>query len=149
MPNKSKPRVVIDTNLIISSAIVSSSPPHKLIKAWVKGEFTLLTSKEQLREIKEVSDRKKLRRYHLLPAKITELLENMEFAAELVDNESFANLKIHTRDPKDDYLLAVAIFGKADYLISGDKDFLALNDNPYTGNLKVVKASEFLDLLDN
>jgi putative PIN family toxin of toxin-antitoxin system len=45
------------------------------------------------------------------------------------------------RDPKDDKILELALNGQAEYIVSGDKDLLALN--PFRG-VKIVTAEEFL-----
>ncbi len=50
-----------------------------------------------------------------------------------------------TRDPKDDYLLAYALVGKADYLVTGDEDLLELEQ---VDALKIVTAREFLTVLE-
>ena len=46
-----------------------------------------------------------------------------------------------TRDPKDDYLLAYALLGQADYLVAGDDDLLSLGS---VGGLQIVTARELL-----
>lgn len=48
------------------------------------------------------------------------------------------------RDPEDDYLLAYALVGKADYLVTGDRDLLVLGS---VGKTKIVTAQQFLDEL--
>jgi uncharacterized protein len=47
------------------------------------------------------------------------------------------------RDPKDDKFLALAIDGKADLLITGDKDLLAVLP---IDNLRILSPADFLDL---
>jgi predicted nucleic acid-binding protein len=54
------------------------------------------------------------------------------------------SLPLHSRDPKDDKLLALALGGNADYLITGDQDLLVLNDNPGLENLRIITAAVFL-----
>lgn len=49
-----------------------------------------------------------------------------------------------TRDPKDDYLLAYALVGQADYLVTGDHDLLALQ---HVGDTQIVTTSEFWEIL--
>ena len=49
------------------------------------------------------------------------------------------------RDPKDDKVLELAVSGKADYIISGDKDLLVLN--PFR-HIAVITADEFLREID-
>lgn len=147
MPDENKLRVVIDTNLLISSAIVAKSPPDKLIKSWLKKAFILLISSEQLEEIKDVSQRKKLKNLSLFTKRITELIENIEFVAETVKLLSEKDLPIKGRDPEDDFLLATALGGDADYLITGDQDLLVLNGDPALGKLKIISVKNFLRLV--
>lgn len=147
MPDKKKFRVVIDTNLIISSAILSKSTPDKLIKSWLKSSFILLISKDQLEEMKEVSQREKFIERPLFTKRIAELVENIEFVAQLVVPLSDKDLSIHGRDPEDDFMLALGLGGNADYLVTGDQDLLILNGDPALGKLKIITAKGFLDLI--
>ena len=50
-------------------------------------------------------------------------------------------IKPITRDPKDDHVLACAIYAGADYIITRDNDLLVLKE--YNG-IKIVKPEEFL-----
>ena len=139
---------MIDTNLLISSAIVKNSPPDKLVRLWLKRSFILLMSDEQLKEILDVSKREKLKsRQFLFSERINELLEGIEIISEVVKPLSGKDLSIRSRDPKDDYLLGTALGGKADYLITGDEDLLVLNGNLSLGNLKIITAKDFLKLI--
>jgi uncharacterized protein len=56
--------------------------------------------------------------------------------------ETWSDMRI-CRDPKDDKFLALAIDGKADVLITGDKDLLEL---PAVGNLRIINAADFLTI---
>lgn len=49
-----------------------------------------------------------------------------------------------TRDLKDDYLLAYAVVGEADYLVTGDKDLLVLEK---IGEVAIVSPADFAKLL--
>lgn len=49
-----------------------------------------------------------------------------------------------TRDPKDDYLIAYAVIGEADYLVTGDKDLLVLEQ---IAGVTIVTPARFADLL--
>lgn len=51
------------------------------------------------------------------------------------------------RDPADDYLLAQADAGRADYLVSGDKDLLALADRPFP--FRFVSPAAFFRMLQD
>lgn len=148
MPKVSKPRAFLDTNLLISSIIIPKGNPSKAIFAWKQDLFTLLISAESLEELKEVTSRKKfLDRYNLFKLRSSELINTLKLAAEIVTPLSKEDLLVHSRDPEDDYLLASALGGNADYLITGDKDLLKLNRNSNLGNLKIITVKEFIELL--
>lgn len=143
-----KPRAIIDTNLFVSGLILVDSLPSHLLKVWQKDLFTLLISDEILKETEEVLQRKRIRnRYHILPEKITALINDLKLAAEFVNPFSEEVLPVHCRDAKDDKLLAAALGGQADFLITGDKDLLVLNGLPKLGKLKILNARKFLSLL--
>lgn len=147
MPKSKKIKVLLDTNLIFSAALIPQSLPDKLFRSWLKGFFELLTTKEQLEEIKTASKKDTLASYPFFTIRIAEFIQNLEFAAKLAVPIPEIDLPLHSRDPKDDYLLAVSLGGKADYLITGDKDLLVLNGNLALGNLKIITAKEFLDII--
>lgn len=50
-----------------------------------------------------------------------------------------------TRDPKDDYLLAYAVVGETDYLVTGDKDLLVLDS---LGSLRINNPTDFAALME-
>ena len=144
MPRAKRVRAILDTNLIISAALIPQSPPDNLFKLWLKDAFDLLISKEQLEEIRAASRKRKLTSYHLISDRIVEFIQNLEFAAELVKPVPETELPVHSRDLKDDYILAASLGGKADYLVTGDEDLLALSANPGLVKLKIVSVSQFL-----
>ena len=144
---RNKLKVVIDTNILISSAIVAEGKPNQVIKAWKEGSFFLMISDPILEEIQDVVKRERfINKYRLFPERIRGLIESLKIGAERIIQIS-QNLSVSSRDPKDDKLLACALGGNADYLATGDRDLLALNDSPKIGNLKIVSPKEFLELL--
>jgi uncharacterized protein len=50
------------------------------------------------------------------------------------------------RDPKDNFLLSLAVDGKADYLLTGDNDLLILNK---IGVTEIKTISEFFDVINS
>lgn len=147
MPRTKRLRVVLDTNLIISAALIPQSPPDRLFKLWLKDAFDLLICKEQLEEIKAASKKGKLTDYPLFSDRIEEFIQNLEFAAELVKTVPEADLPVRSRDPKDDYILASSLGGKADFLVTGDEDLLVLSANPGLEKLKIVSVRQFLSVI--
>jgi len=49
------------------------------------------------------------------------------------------------RDPDDDWVIACAVAGEADVIVSGDRDLLALGR---AGEIPILSAAQFLSLLD-
>jgi putative PIN family toxin of toxin-antitoxin system len=142
------PRVVIDTNLFVSGAITPQGLPHQLLQAWLKGAFTLLISAEQRAEVQEVLSRPEIaRRYNLSEESREQLLFLIDTLA--LQAPLRQRLPIHVRDPKDDHLLAAALGGKADYLITDDEDLLTLDRDPKLPNLRILAVRPFLHLLIN
>jgi uncharacterized protein len=114
-------KVIFDTNVWISFLI---GKRLSFIKNYISnGQITIVTTEQLLQEIKEVTSRERLKKY-FPQSSVTELLELLEMIAEKVEIKPthFIN-----RDPKDNFLLDLIEFSKADYLVTGDKDLLILN----------------------
>lgn len=114
-------RVILDTNLWISYFLRSGkSPLNRLIE---HEQLIFLWSEELIEELIQVSQRDKFRKYIPLD-QLTSFLGYLQSKSELVEVKSEVKL---CRDPTDDYLLSLAKDGTADFLITGDKDILALS----------------------
>ncbi len=139
-------RAVVDTNLFISGSIIKSGYPHQLVSEWKDNSFILLISQEQRDELVDVFTRPKIvKKYNLSKKEITSLLFLIDTAAIKIPLN--AKLAIEVRDPKDEYILATALKGEAEYLVTGDEDLLVLNGNPALGKLKIASVREFLKQL--
>ncbi len=121
-------RVLIDTNLFISYLLHpnKANTVNLIFNALRQGRFTLLLPHQLLKEIHYTITRKPYL------AKVIGLEALNIFIMHIsTHSETIAPVKkIHaiSRDRKDDYLLTYAIVGQADYLVSGDKDLLKLNE---------------------
>jgi putative PIN family toxin of toxin-antitoxin system len=148
MPATDKLRVVIDTNIFISAMIAAAGLPAKLIRLWKKNRFTLVVSNDTIEEITEVLHREEIEEeYNLSPHEIFHLATSLKLGAEIVSPLPISDLPIHCRDAKDDFLLALAFAAGADYLITGDKDLLALKGNKKLSRLEIVTVKEFINLI--
>jgi putative PIN family toxin of toxin-antitoxin system len=120
-------RVLIDTNVFISYLLSSHSAGviQEIFSAWAEGRFTLLVPEALLNEIL-VTVAAKPRLVKRIPLdKLKVFLTTIQELSEevpLIDSP----IPAVTRDPKDDYLLAYALVGRADYLVTGDEDLLTL-----------------------
>ena len=114
-------RVILDTNLWISYLI--SSRLIKLDLLLEHGVVRLIFSEESLGEFLEVARRPKFRKF-FSEADILDLMSLMDQFGEVVVVHSTVEI---CRDSKDNFLLALAKDSQADYLVTGDKDLLELN----------------------
>jgi putative PIN family toxin of toxin-antitoxin system len=138
-------RVVVDTNLFISALISKRGAPYRLLLALRDGRFLLLLSDIQQRELTDVVSRPGLLpRYEVHQSEIDDLLAFIAANSVPVPDVRADLLPVHVRDPKDEIILASALAGNADYLVTGDNDLLVLAGDPRLGGLRIVTASEFL-----
>ena len=134
-------RVVLDTGILIAALITKDTPPDRIYQAWRKRRFELVTSQWQLDEFRRVSRYPKLRKY-LQPIEAGNLVNGLRHQARFLENLPDVDL---SEDPDDNPLLAMAIAGDVDYLVSGDKrDVLALKK---VGKASIVTARGFLTIL--
>jgi putative PIN family toxin of toxin-antitoxin system len=138
-------RVVIDTNLFVSGMTNRIGLPRQLLRNWFDERVELLLSGEQHAELIDVFGRPAIiQRYQLGFEELAELFAGLS-AAERITPAS--PLPLAVRDPKDEPILATALDGKADYLVTGDKDLLVLAGDPRLGTLRIVTVAEFLAIL--
>ena len=135
MPGNKTLRIILDTNIWISYLISNRQSHLDLI--FQNSKASILFSTELLNEIQSVAAKPKLKKYFSAEA-MEEMLYAFEDYITLVDIKSDIQM---CRDPKDNFLLSLALDGKADYLITGDKDLLALNS---FGKTKICSITFFL-----
>jgi len=130
-----KLRVVIDTNVFIAGLIWGGNP-KKVLEAWLSQKFNLLISPYLCFEIIDV-----YQRFNNPKEDIDKLLFYLETKAIKIIPKN--KVKI-CRDEKDNQILALCSAGNADFLITGDKDLLALKKFKKT---KIMKTKEFLKII--
>lgn len=133
--------MVLDTNVIVGGQMRGSKVCKPIWDAALAERFRLITSLRLAEELEEAllskipgflpSDARKVKRMLLLLAEVTEPEETEQIERKIEG--------ICETDPDDDHVIAVAIAGKADLIVSGDKDILRLRDEP--------KATEFRKLI--
>ena len=131
-------RLVVDTNILVSALLAGTSLPAQLIVLWRQGRFGLLTAAEQLDELRRVTRYPKIRE-RLAPALAGRLVNDLRTLAVVVDRLPTVDV---SRDPDDNYLLAIATAGSADFLLTGDKrDLLSLERH---GSTRILTVRAFL-----
>ncbi|MBL8725501.1 MAG: putative toxin-antitoxin system toxin component, PIN family [Planctomycetes bacterium] len=113
-------RLVLDTNILVSGLLSPKGPPGTLVAAWLDLRFELVTSAEQVAELRRVLAYEKLRPF-LSQEQARDFVENLEALAVVA-----ADLPLITAspDPDDNLILATAVAGRADAVVSGDKAHL-------------------------
>lgn len=128
-------RVIVDTNVFVSG-IIWAGKPSQIVSKWLKSEFLLILSEELLTEYLEIivrlSKKPELEKYWQ-----SLLIRTAEFVT--VDQ----TVDI-CRDPDDNFILALGLTSKADYLITGDQDILSLTNFP----IEIRTPAAFLNEVD-
>jgi putative PIN family toxin of toxin-antitoxin system len=136
-------RAVLDTNVLVSGLISDHSPPRELVDAWLDGQYILVTSLHQVEELNHVLAYPRIAsRLRLSDAEVDLILAGLLSQGQVVPGA--LQLPGVTRDPKYDPLVACAVEGAADYLVSGDRDLLDLGE---TENIRMVTPREFVEIL--
>lgn len=130
--------MVIDTHILVSALLAATSLPAQLVVLWRAGRFDLLTTAEQLDELMRVTRYPRIRE-RLAPAVAGRLVNDLRALAITLDRLCAVDA---SSDPDDNYLLALATAGSADFLMTGDKhDLLGLA--VYEGT-KIITVRDFL-----
>ena len=120
-------RVVLDTNVLLSGIAYPASVPGKILAAWRHGSVEVLLCAYILDELRRVLPRLR-QRHGLSSGEIEDLVDILSIQAEIVEPLDGAEPEL--RDAADQpvlgALLAAGRGSGADYLITGDKDLLAL-----------------------
>jgi putative PIN family toxin of toxin-antitoxin system len=112
--------VVIDTNLWIR-ALLGGKITIPVLEAWRNHKFAVITSQHLIDELDTVWQRPRLRR-RISSRDARLLIEQLRFRAEMVVPTT---VPPRCRDPKDHPVLAAAIDGHADAIVTGDADLRA------------------------
>jgi putative PIN family toxin of toxin-antitoxin system len=139
MPRSKPVRIIIDTNLWISFII--SKRFDALDSLIQSNQVRLLFSIELIEEIQATIEKPKLKK-HFAANSVEQMLLTFKSFIEVIPVKSKVNV---CRDPNDDFLLALSNDGKANYLVTGDKDLLSLNRYRKTD---IVTFSQFIETIE-
>jgi putative PIN family toxin of toxin-antitoxin system len=136
-------RAVLDTNLLVSYLLTHRPPIATLIDEHLAQErFCLVTGAHLLEELDRVLRYPKLQRYYSEEAR-TRFVALIAALSEVVElPESVPPI---SRDPDDDWVIACAVVGQADVIVSGDRDLLALEQ---VGRIPILSAAQVLEILE-
>jgi len=121
-PGTAAMRIVADTNTVLSG-LLWQGPPRRLLDLARERKVSLCTSLTLVAELAEVIARDKFaERVRAAGLSAAELVQDYERLAEVVTPEPLPTPV--SRDPDDDHVLACALAGKAELIVSGDKRHL-------------------------
>jgi putative PIN family toxin of toxin-antitoxin system len=136
-------KIVLDANVFISAVIKSPSNPARILELVKERKVFLISSNEILSEIRMALLYPRLQRLHHRTAnEIERFLENTARISLIVPGK----IKIQEikDDPADNKYLSVALEGKADFIISGDRH---LKDLKIFHGIRILDPSTFLTLM--
>ena len=139
-------RVLVDTNVLISILLKPSEggPVRALFHAFVAGRFTLLLPEWLIDELTNSVQTKPRLAKRISITQLNRFTALLREAAEQIA-EIETPIPVVSRDLDDDYVLAYALVGNADYLVTGDKDLLALEG--LIAGLEIVTPAQFVEIL--
>lgn len=134
--------VVLDTNLIISGMLWGGTP-KTILQMAQQHHIQTISSEPLIEELKDVITRDKFQKFLNQLQKTPDDVVNsyLSYTRVIEPVELPQNV---VRDMKDDKVIACAVGGQADYVITGDNDLLILK--AYQG-IRIVTASEFLAII--
>jgi uncharacterized protein len=132
-------KIVVDTNLWISFCI--GTKLSFLADAIIHKKVVICFSDALFNEIFTVLKRPKIQNI-INEKKFKELHNILQYKIDFVIPKDSIN---ECRDPKDNFILALAAAARADYLVSGDLDLLDLKT--FRG-VKIIKADELEKILN-
>ncbi len=130
---------MLDTNVVLAAHLTDNprSPTAELVVRWRSGEFIQLYSTATLAELREKMVVKHVD-IHIVGRYVADLL----FAGERVEVTKDDVKPVIAADPDDDLILACAVKGRADYLVTYDPHLLTLGDE-YEG-VRICDGLHFL-----
>ena len=120
-------KVVLDTNVLLSGLMFPDGIPGRIVAAWVQAEFEVTISLEQLAEIGRVLAYPKIRRILKWDDRqIEQFIKQLYVRSEVIE---LGTTEVEMpRNPSDMPILATLVAAKADLIVTGDRDLLALRD---------------------
>ena len=135
-------RAVVDTSVLIRYLIRPSAAVRELIEVrWLDDEIQLVTAPELVAELADVLARDYIQTV-VQPEESQALLDAIRLKAEMLP--PLGRLPPYTRDAKDDKFVACALAGNAGYVVTLDRDILALGT---LSGVRMLTPGEFLAAL--
>lgn len=135
-------RIVLDTNVLISSLVAGKSAPAQILARCNAGELELLVSLDTLAELRRVLGYPRIqKRLHYSAEQIDAYIDLLPQIGVMVDQ--VPTVRAVPDDADDDKFIALALAGNASYLVTGDDHLLSMRQ--YQG-ITILKPAPFISL---
>lgn len=136
-------RAVLDANILVSAILVPAGIPARILLAAFAGLFACSASEAIISEVLTTIGRDRVRRrYRVDPSWLSQVRRFLESRPVLVPIT--ATVQGVASHPEDDLILATAVSAQADYLVTGDRQLLALGQ--YQG-VRIVTPRDFAAII--
>lgn len=138
-------RIVLDTNQLVKALM---RPPQlaTLIMAWEANRFSVICSSDLLFEYEQVLAYPDIARL-IYPELLRAFSSHLKYDLEIVDLPEIAPI---CRDPDDDKVIATAVYGMVDYLVTEDEDLYAPEVTKVLreAGITLISMTELIKVLD-
>jgi len=137
-------RVVLDTNVFVSSVLSRKGGPSKVLDNWRAAKYLLITSPSIISEVRRVLQTLRIKKgYPIGQEEIEQLINLLEKDAVVIP--ALSSMKgIIPQDPEDEKFLICAVDGGADFIVTGDRHLLTLKEH---GGIPIIAVRDFMDRL--
>jgi len=132
-------RIVLDSNVLVSALLGQGGPRRLLL--YLSREHVIVSSVQMLAELEDVLLRDK---FQLTDGQIADYLSLIISGSTVLNVADYP--KVIKADPDDDVVLASALEGDADYIVTGDKHLLLLREYHKT---KIITVKQMRGLIEN
>ena len=140
---------MVDPNVLVSAWVSPHGFPRRILDAADEGRFEMVVSQKLLGELSDVLSRQRMRRYG--PPDLAEAhVRRAERAGTWVEVDEEPE-RLVPEDPKDDYLVALALASDADYIVSGDPHLVSPSAGTSLDQVtaRVLTPRQFSELLES
>lgn len=141
-------RALLDTNIFVSYLLTPNpeSPVVRIVEAGLDGVYTLLIPEQLVEELTSRVETKLYLQEHISKERLGSFVDSLLLVGESIPTHEEV-LEV-SRDPKDDYLLAAAAIGDADFLVTGDFDILSIQEPAYKkAHFLILSPTQFIEVL--
>ncbi|MBN1940738.1 MAG: putative toxin-antitoxin system toxin component, PIN family [Candidatus Diapherotrites archaeon] len=135
--NQDKPKVVLDTNIVVSALIAKEGAPAKIFEKLILTEIENYTNKEIIQELKEVLKRHEITKRTTKKARDFTLKQYLNNSIQIATKTKVKAVE-HESDNK---FIETALEANAEHIITGDRHLLKVGEFQ---KIKIIRAKEFL-----